>query len=166
MEYHTSIICDIARGIGAKTYLELGIENASNIHEVSKYVPRCIGVDINDIRTFNNFEFHHQTTDEFFGHFTDKVDVVFIDANHDFSFVQRDFVNSCIVLAEHGVIFLHDTDPSGVNFLESIYCSDSYKIIPWIRENATSWDILTLPVSVTGLSLVKRKNDLRINNYL
>jgi hypothetical protein len=166
MDYHTRIICDIAQGMSAKTYLELGIDDAHNIYDVSKYVPRCIGVDIRDGRRFHNFEFHQKTTDEFFGYFTEKVDIVFIDANHDFDFVQRDFVNACIVLKEHGVIFLHDTDPIDAHYLNSIYCSDSYRIIPWVRDNCPDWDIITIPISVTGLSIAKRKDDLRIKNYL
>jgi hypothetical protein len=99
-------------------------------------------------------------------HFNENVDVVFIDADHNFESVKKDFKNSLKLLNKHGMIILHDTDPMEEMYLNPNYCGDSYKMDEWIRENYTDLDIMTLPLTQAGLTIVKRKSDKRVNNFL
>jgi len=163
---HSDIIPEIVKHLDCSTYLELGIYDGTNLSKVSKYVDRIISVDIKDVRKERIGEFHLKTTDEFFETFNEMVDVIFIDADHNFESVKKDFNNSIKLLNEFGVIFLHDTDPMEQYLLDPGYCGDSYKMDSWIRETYPDLDVMTLPISEAGLTMVKRKNDKRVNKFL
>jgi len=163
---HSDLIAEIIKQLNCKTYLELGVYDGITLSKVSRYVDRIISVDIKDIRTEKIGEFHLKTTDDFFIDFNEMVDVIFIDADHNFESVKKDFINSLKILNEFGMIILHDTDPMEERLIEPRYCSDSYKMDVWIRENYTDFDIMTLPISEAGLSLVKRKKDKRVNKFI
>jgi hypothetical protein len=64
------------------------------------------------------------------------------------------------------MIILHDTDPMEERLIEPRYCSDSYKIDNWVRTNYDDFDVMTLPISEAGLTLVKRKKDKRVNKFI
>jgi hypothetical protein len=163
---HTELITEIVKQLNCSTYLELGIYDGTNLINVSKYVDRIISVDIKDIRKQHVGEFHLKTTDEFFENFNEMVDVVFIDADHNFESVKKDFKNALKILNEFGVIILHDTDPIELKYIDPGYCGDSYKMDGWVRENYPDLDIMTLPISEAGLTLIKRKKDKRINKFI
>jgi len=165
-ELHQTLISKIVEVTGCEVYLELGVLQGLNIKEVSKFCERCIGVDIENNLIFTNFEFYQQTTDDFFKSFNDRVDIVFIDADHDFNQVIKDFQNSLNLLNEHGIIFLHDTDPMDEKYLPKSFCGDSYKIIDWIKENYPELDLITLPVGVAGLTIVNKNKDRRALKFL
>ena len=162
---YTDFIVELVRMTGCETYLELGISNAHNIHAIVPYCKRCVGVDIKDIRDFKDFEFYHMDTLEFFKQFPCNPDIIFIDANHNFDYVKRDFCNSLSILNRHGIILLHDTDPTEKKLLQSQFCSDAYKIVNWIGANYPICNVLTLPVSTAGLTLVNRSTDRRIYDH-
>ena len=104
-ELYTPFISKIVEITGCELYLELGIMKGSNIQEVSKYCNRCIGVDIKDVPLPRNYEFYKKTTDEFFENFTESPNIIFIDADHNFEQVKKDFINSLSCFSEHGIIF-------------------------------------------------------------
>jgi len=159
---YANIISSVVRSVNCKLYLELGVLQGHNIKEVSKNCKHCIGVDMDDILEFRDFEFHLKSTDEFFKVFNGKPDVIFIDADHQFEQVKKDFINSLNCLNEGSVIFLHDTDPISKELTEQRFCGNSYKIHEWIKENYSNLNIVTLPIDVAGLSIVNRENDRRI----
>jgi predicted O-methyltransferase YrrM len=159
---HSHFIAELVKQINCKTYLELGIYDGITLSLVQPHVERIISVDIKDVRRYRVGEFHLETTDSFFKHFNEKVDVVFIDADHNFESVK----NSIKLLNEFGMIILHDTDPMEKMYLDPGYCGDSYKMDDWIRENYLDLDVMTLPLTQAGLSIVKRKSDKRINKFL
>jgi hypothetical protein len=165
-ELHPTLISKIVELTGCRSYLELGVLQGLNIKEVSKYCNRCIGVDINDILIFRDFEFHKKATDEFFNEFKERVDIVFIDADHHFEQVKKDFINSLNCLNQHGIIFIHDTDPYEEKYLEQMYCGDSYKMHDWIKENYQDLNLITLPIGVAGITIVTRNNDRRTLKFL
>lgn len=160
MEY-TNFIYEIIKNCGYKTYLELGVSTGTNIGAIAPLCDMAIGVDIIDIRVVKNFRFKQMTTDSFFKTFSSTVDVVFIDADHNYEAAKRDFLNAKKILNKHGLIILHDTDPSDRDFFRPKLCGDSYRLVNWIKVN-TTMDVLTLPFSVTGLTLVRRNADRRI----
>lgn len=163
---HSHFIAELVKQINCKTYLELGIYDGITLSLVEPFVERIISVDIKDIRRWKIGEFHLETTDSFFEHFKETVDVVFIDADHNFESVKKDFKNSLNLLNKYGMIILHDTDPMEPMYLKPNYCGDSYKMDSWIRENFEDLDVMTLPLTQAGLTLVKRKKDNRVNNFI
>lgn len=167
MSHHSDLIVQLVQSVNCKTYIELGIYDGSTLSRVAQFVPRVIGVDIKDIRHNKHVgEFHLKTTQEFFKDFKDTADVIFIDADHSFESVKVDFESSLNILNEFGIIILHDTDPIDIKYLSSGYCGDSYKMIDWLKLNHPELDVLTLPVSEAGLTIVKRNNDRRVKKII
>jgi predicted O-methyltransferase YrrM len=164
-ESHEHIISKIIELTGCKLYLELGVSKGNSMSAASKYCEKCIGVDIQDIRDFKNFEFHLTSTDEFFKYFDKKADIIFIDANHNFEQVKKDFENSLKCLNEFGIIFLHDTDPYEKDLLTNDRCGDSYRIHEWIKNEYKELNIITLPIGIAGLTMVNRNIDRRVLRF-
>ena len=160
------LIAQVVKLTSCKFYLELGASTGFNLNEISKYCNNCVGVDNFDQRTFTNFEFHLKSTNEFFKDFNGHPDIIFIDADHHFDQVKVDFVNSLNCLSEHGIIFLHDTDPVSSNYLHQNACGDSYKTHNWIKENYPELNLITLPITIAGLTMVNRDKDRRVLKIL
>lgn len=166
-EHYSNIIKWLVRLTNCQNYLELGVEYGTNIQEIKNIVDICVGVDINvvDIVDKGKIEFYQMTTDEFFKQNKRNFDIIFIDANHEFEQVKKDFNNSLKILNKYGIIILHDTDPIIEELLDPKYCHDSYKIIDYISKKKDI-NIITFPIQETGMTFVMRKNDRRVNNFL
>ena len=163
---HRFLIREIVRLTGCQTYLELGTYDGTTFEYIFPQVKRGICVDIVDIRRSKLGEFYKMTTDEFFTKFQDGVDVVFIDADHKFESVNKDFENSLKLLNKYGIIILHDTDPISLQYTDPGYCGDSYKMVEYIEKEHPELNILTIPVTDTGISIVSRKGDRRVLTYI
>lgn len=164
---YTPLIAKVVELTSCKTYLELGVSEGLNINEIRKCGCRCIGVDNQDGRKHvEGYEFIKKTTNDFFKDFNEKVDIIFIDADHHFEQVKVDFINSLNCLSQHGIIFLHDTDPVRKEFLHEMACGDSYKMNDWIKQNYPELNIITLPITIAGLTIVNREKDRRVLKYL
>ena len=146
-QHHSDLIVQLVKSVNCQTYLELGIYDGSTLSRVGQFVPRVIGVDIKDLRINKNVgEFHLSTTQDFLQNFNEMVDVIFID--------------------ELGVIILHDTDPISEKYLDKGYCGDSYLMIDWLKTEHPEMDVVTLPISEAGLTIIKRSRDRRVNKFL
>lgn len=164
--YHKDVIKAIAKYTNCQTYLELGVFDGLTMSEIYPLVKRCIGVDIYDMRVHKVGEFYQMSTDDFFKTFKDGVDIIFIDADHKYESVVTDFENSLKILNKYGIIFLHDTDPMAKEYIQPGFCNDCYKIVDYIQENHPELNITTLPLTEAGLSIVSRKSDRRINEFI
>jgi predicted O-methyltransferase YrrM len=166
-QHHSDLIVQLVKSVNCQTYLELGIYDGSTLSRVGQFVPRVIGVDIKDLRINKNVgEFHLSTTQDFLQNFNEMVDVIFIDADHSFESVKQDFETSLKNLNELGVIILHDTDPISEKYLDKGYCGDSYLMIDWLKTEHPEMDVVTLPISEAGLTIIKRSRDRRVNKFL
>lgn len=164
---YSLVIQSIVRTTNCKKYLELGVDDGFNIYFIRDYVDKCVAVDVYDrLPDKNKIEYNLMTTDEFFSKNSETFDIIFIDANHDWLYVRRDFENSLKILNEFGIIFLHDSDPIHKIMLLPNFCSDSYHINDYVYSNHPELDIITLPICDMGLTLVKRKKDKRILKFI
>lgn len=167
VETYSFLIQNLVKTTNCKNYLELGVADGANIHMIRDHVDKCVGVDIFDqIPDKDKIEYNLMKTDDFFKINLEKFDIVFIDANHDWFYVRRDFENSLKVLNEFGIIILHDTDPMSDIMLNPGFCSDSYHIDDYIYANHPELNVVTLPVCDMGLTIVKRKKDRRVSKFL
>lgn len=145
----------------AQSYLEIGVLYGDTFIDAAKSVKRAIGVDTKN-RLSSGYEFYEMTSDEFFKNFQDKIDVIFIDGDHRFEQAHKDFENSLKILNTGGTIIIHDTDPAEIGRLVPTSCADSYKLIDHIHKNHLDLDVVTFPVSVMGISVIRRKKDRRV----
>ena len=167
-----NIITAIVKSYRNARYLELGVDNGSNINYIATNTSaKCFGVDILKPPISKGFEFFNCSTDDFFysNLVNNYFDVIFIDANHSIDSVIRDFENSLIYLGQNGVIILHDVDPEYREYIDDNgknYSANAYKVIDYIYNNHPELNVIVLPIDETGLALVNRKDDRRINNYM
>lgn len=160
---HSGLIYNIAMTTGCTSYLELGLYKGNTINRVSTVVEYCVGVDIVPVNIAGKFIL--SSTEEFFKHNTDTFDIIFIDADHSFEAVKRDFDSSLSILNKHGIILIHDTDPVSKEYVAPGYCGDSYKLLRYLANNC-NLNVITLPVLEAGLTIVNRKGDRRVFSYI
>ena len=165
--HHSNIIKSIILCTGCENYLELGVKNAVTFNQMVPLVKRAVAVDIKDGRNGKKGEFHLMSTDKYFEQLSpdEKYDIIFIDADHCFNSVRKDFENSLKHLNHLGIIFLHDSDPITKEYTKNNKCGDCYKIVDYIRENHPELDAVTLPVNIAGFTIVRYKDQRRLNDY-
>ena len=148
-----------------KTYIELGLHDGETFNKVKNYCGRAIGVDIRKVHL--DGEIHNCTTDEFFDQVivNEKADMIFIDADHKYDSVIKDFENSLKVLNQGGCILLHDTDPESDHLFDPGYCGDSYRMVDYL-ESRGDINVVTIPCTEAGLSIVTRKDETRTQRRL
>ena len=117
MPTRIDILNEIARKIGAKTYLEIGVAGGESIRGVEvaeKWgVDRDLSIADADLRLFK------MTSGEFFDLFKQSdalsspptFDLVFVDADHHADAVYDDVQGALRHLSQHGIIVIHDCNP-------------------------------------------------------
>jgi hypothetical protein len=171
---HTRYIQAVIDKIGAKSYLEIGINNPDHNFNLIKCQFK-IGVDPNP----NSKASFTGTSDEFFdavigyvetgtrcGTYRESLkairfDVVFIDGLHYSEQVKADFTNSLECLRDGGVIIIHDTDPAEERLAawprkeRGRWNGDVFKFVAQLADfGAVDWRTPT--VDPNGLTFVKR----------
>jgi len=157
-------------------FLELGLNKGETFNEIIPYATHLHGVDISlglipkkiKDKVDNNFiNLYESTTDNFFENIDPnfRVDVAFIDADHTFEFVKKDFKNVLNILSPGGIILMHDQDPLSYDFVsnENKLCGNAYKMVNYFIDNHPECNIVTLPLEIAGISMVQRKNETRID---
>jgi hypothetical protein len=162
---HYEVIFSIIKTTKCQKYLELGIYDGTLISKVSEIVEKTDGVDFTDKRKYFNFNFINTKTDDFFSNNNDTYDIIFIDADHCFESVKKDFENSLKILNKHGIIFIHDTDPMFKYLIEPGYCNDSFKMCEYIKDNHPELNFINLPISEAGLMIINKISENRHLNY-
>ena len=156
---HVSIIIDLVRLFRPKTYVELGVQDCHTFNRVvaQGIVERAVAVDIrlNGVKRRKGVECFQMTTDEFSAEWEGQIDLLFIDADHSYQQVKKDFFNlQQWVPIYTGIILLHDTYPLPELEIQS-RCGDAWKLAFEIRKCYPNFEIVTLPGPTCGLSIVR-----------
>lgn len=141
-------IINLIKNISDKTYLELGIEDNTNFNGILSQHKQS--VDVNGRAIFTG------TTDTFFSQLDKNIffDIIFIDANHDYEYVLRDFNNAIKHCTEW--VVMHDMVPPSLFHTHPTQCSDSYRILYYIMQERPEiiWYTLKDPI-YCGLTFIK-----------
>jgi hypothetical protein len=163
-EHHSNLVRWLVDLTNCQDYLEIGVENGDCVYNVRDYVKRCVAVDVVDKMTDKkDIEFFHMKSDEFFEKNIDTFDIIFIDGDHDYEQVRKDFENAIKILNELGIIIMHDTDPIHFGLIHPAYCNDAYKIVEYIENEHPELNIITLPIHEAGLSIIMKKGERRVD---
>jgi len=122
------------------TYLELGIRKGTTFNRVAPLFNQAIAVDSDpNAKKYikvDNSTFFNMTTDEFFEKKMDlKVDFAFIDADHEYTQLIKDFQSTFKITHEGGLILLHDTHPADYFKLRQEQCNTAFIAASYIRDN-------------------------------
>lgn len=161
---HEDFIYNLALIKKPKAYLELGLYQGNCINKISNHIKdktNVIGVDLYQEPSING-TFYKMSTDSFFEKNNKFFDMIFIDADHSYESVKKDFFNSIKFLNRGGIIILHDTDPENDKLFDKGFCGDAYKFVKDL-EKLPQYNIITLPVMEAGLSLVTKIDETRVN---
>lgn len=153
--FHTTFIVVLARRMQPAVYLELGVFDGTTFNRVAPFCKQVIGVDIKKQGKYNG-TFFEMTTDEFFQKEIDKllpIELAFIDADHSFDSVRKDFIGVYSYMAKGGIILLHDTFPENESYYKPTLCGDCYKMRDWLKDNC--YRSITLPCP-PGLTLIEK----------
>lgn len=141
----SSIIINNLPNIQDYSYLELGVNDNKNFDSINSH--NKFSVDMNGNAMFTG------TTDQYFASISDtvKFDIIFIDANHDYDYVLRDFNNA----VNHATkwILLHDMIPPSKKYTQSSRCSDSFKLLQYMLKE-TEFEIFPMDTNF-GFTLIK-----------
>lgn len=93
------------------------------------------------------------TSDEFFEK-TDFTPIAlgFIDGDHNYAQVKKDFDNLFPLLVDNGYIFCHDMYPPSDDYLPEYRCGDGYRLRQELEER-DDIDICTFPFGAMGVGL-------------
>ena len=92
------------------------------------------GTAINTLKSMNGFfksdgQVFLGSSDDFFQTVElPSIALGFIDGDHHYEFVKRDFDNLFSYLVDNGYIFIHDTYPKTEEFLDSNKCGTGYRL--------------------------------------
>ena len=153
--FHTTFIVILAQRMRPAVYLELGLRDGTTFNRVAPLCKQAIGVDIVRQGEYNGI-FFEMTTAEFFQKEIEKLpptELAFIDADHSFDSVRKDFIGVYSYMAKGGIILLHDTFPENDSYKRPGLCDDCYKMRDWLKNNG--YNSITLPCP-PGLTLVEK----------
>ena len=74
---------------------------------------------------------------------------------------KQDFLNCYERLNEGGVIIMHDTDPENESLFAYDRCGDSYKVVNFLEKEFDGINIVTLPLTEAGISVITKKQSTR-----
>lgn len=137
-------------GIQDKRYLEIGTYAGETFRAVK--AKQKTGID-NEPKSFHTL---CMTSDEFFAMNSAVFDIIFIDGDHRFEQVLKDFDNACRALACGGVVFVHDLVPPDETYAtrepiraDGGWCGDGYRLLELADEQGVAYTILPEPYGLT-----------------
>ena len=152
--------CVVELGAGESTPILAEAAERMNVKMYS-----CDILEEKRVEYFEGHKYYKMISEEFMEQFDDMPAIVFIDADHAYEMVWREFMFFYKRLVTNGVIFMHDTLPPHELFLSEASCHTSYKV----RQNIEKYreeldcDVFTWPYTAIfcGLTMVMKKDPER-----
>jgi hypothetical protein len=161
VSWHPQFIRHISEVLKPSVYAEIGIYEGETFSLVDS--PKKYAVDISEsalnsipnesrtskiLGTSKNLAFKLFEEDR-------KIDLIFIDANHDKMEVRQDFINLEPHFSDECVVLFHDTYPKNLEYADPKFCGDAYAAIPMLAAEYSNWAFVTIPIH-PGLTIASR----------
>lgn len=171
-EHYQHVISKIETYVNPEWYIEIGSRSGASLaRRKCNFIAIDPVFEIKD-NVFNDskkFLFFQQKSDDFFAEgFLKKnkiePDLAFIDGMHLFEYALRDFINLQSVMAEDGVICIHDVCPFNyemttrdVDYLAQgrPWTGDIWKVVLALKKFQPNLSVTVLNCHRTGLAVVK-----------
>ncbi|MDO9107775.1 MAG: class I SAM-dependent methyltransferase [Coriobacteriia bacterium] len=146
-------------------YIELGIYRAELFNKVVPFAGTAVGVDTDPrarshVRKAANARFVLGTTDDLVEELREqdaRISMLFIDADHSCESVLRDFRNYLPLVADHGLILMHDTHPGDEQLTQPGWCGDAYRAVQELQAEGEGYEMMTIPRS-PGLTICRKRD--------
>lgn len=156
--FHEWFIPDLVAGLGAESYLELGLYEGVTIKAVKESAPdcRCYGVDSKEVLIHGIIMFKMNTEEFWRSHAAahGPFDITFIDADHSAEASWNDFRMALEYASPDGLVILHDTNPLLKSDTQPGYSGDCWKTAETIH--MSGYEAVTLPYN-PGLTIVRKR---------
>ena len=142
-------------------YLEIGVDNNFVFNSIPLKMENKIGVDPIKGGT------HRMISDIFFKNNKKLFDVIFIDGDHTYKQVRKDFINSVKCLNKNGIIIIHDVLPRSyyeqkVPQLIDVWKGDVWKLIAEIYDIKSKKKLIIANIDC-GIAFIKIYKGFRLN---
>lgn len=170
--WHVKLLTLLAKILKPECYVELGIYHAEVVNKLIPHCEKIYAVDINNessafIKKSKKVHFHNVSSELFldFVIINDiAIDMLFIDADHSFEAVLKDFYGYWPYIKPNGLVLLHDSFPESELHINDGYSGTCYKAIQEIKRNRTNdIEIITIPYP-PGLTIVRKKGPFTWEN--
>jgi methyltransferase family protein len=156
---HYRLIPFLAHELQIHSYLELGQHEGTITRVmVEMGVLQVVGVDKNFKPEAEGLWSFQMTTEEFLAfpiRTFPKFDMVFIDADHTDTAVEKDFYGVLPYVHDNGLILMHDTLPLAPKYAVPEACGTAYRFAAKLRSN-DEFESCTVPFS-PGLTIVRKR---------
>lgn len=160
--WHAPIIAAVAASYAKPTYIEIGVYMGDCLHEVAPVCGEAHGVDVSFERLrfdVGDARLWEMTSDEFFQSYDGpRPDIVFVDGDHEYEQARRDTHNALAILADAGVLFMHDSWPVFRAATERMVCGGVHRVVEELHADER-WEVATIR-RWPGLSMVTRAGPL------
>lgn len=159
--WHVQFIEFLAKTLKPRVYLEIGIYEGETFNKVQALHKIAVDIRVESLEYVENSEYitkiHGDSNDtrEYLLNSGEKVELAFIDADHQANSVIQDFTNIEPFMGVNGIVLFHDTYPGTLGFSSPEYCGDGFLAIPKLRLIFPNWNFVTLPVH-PGLTIASR----------
>jgi len=152
MTFRPSVILEIGvrAGVSTVSFLE-ALDKIQKGKLISIDTKDCSGISEN-----KRWAFHQQSSDVF--ELNEPIDMLFIDADHNYESVKKDFIKFEKKLLPGGVVMFHDTWPITEMHESPHYCNDAWKINHFLADRDDYMHI-TIPVSYGLTIAIKKPHD-------
>ena len=161
MSWHPGLISHFSEVLKPKVYAEIGVYEGETFALID--APKKYAVDISDVALSSIPQ--NSSTVKVLGTSRTlaqlllkenvKLDMLFIDANHDKNEVIKDFINLEPFCTEECIVLFHDTYPKNLEYADSRFCGDAYAAIPILSDKYTNWAFVGIPIH-PGLTIASR----------
>ena len=169
MSAHLPVIQAICENIAPSIVLEIGVKGGLSTSAImrgmlnSKEVGRYHGCDISEqirlpeISLRLKSHLHIMSSDNLAKIWELPIEFLFIDGDHNYEQVKRDYLNFSKFVVENGFMLFHDTYPPDESYKRETHCGTAYKILDDLK-NDLHFESVTLPY-YCGLTICRRVND-------